>query len=277
MAQRMRDTLSERFEELRYEPIEKRIRALVGDEVVVDSPRPLLVWQPRQVVPSFAVPSEHVRGELVAAPAAADEAAPPVLHPGVSFTVHTTDGESLSLRVGADTRAGVAFAPADPDLAGYVVLDFKGFDGWLEEDEELIGHARDPYHRIDTRRTSRPVRIERDGELLAETTNAVMLWETNLPTRFYLPREDVVAPARRGDKRTTCAYKGHASYLSFDAGENLAWIYEAPLPEAAAVRGRVAFFDELVDVTFDGERRERPRTVFAKALADEFGLDRGAG
>lgn len=276
MAQRMRDTLSERFDELRYEPIEKRIRALIGDEVAVDSARPLLVWQPRQVVPSFAVPTEHVRGELAAVPPAAEQAAPPVLHPGIPFTVHTTEGESLSLRVAGDTRAGVAFAPADPDLAGYVLLDFKGFDGWLEEDEELIGHARDPYHRIDMRRTSRPVRIELDGELLAESTDAVMLWETNLPTRFYLPREDVVAPARPGDKRTTCAYKGHASYLSFDAGANLAWTYEDPLPEAAAVRGRVAFFDELVDITFDGERRGRPRTVFAKALADEFGLDRGA-
>jgi uncharacterized protein (DUF427 family) len=277
MAQKMRDTLSERFDELRYEAIEKRVRALIGEQVVVDSARPLLVWQPRQVVPSFAVPTEHVRGELVPAPPADDQPAPPVLHPGIPFRVHTTDGESLSLRVGDDMREGVAFAPADPDLAGYVVLDFKGFDGWREEDEELIGHARDPYHRIDMRRTSRPVRIERDGELLAESTNTVMLWETNLPTRFYLPREDVVAPARPSAKRTTCAYKGNAAYLSFDAGEDLAWIYEDPLPEAAAVRGRVAFFDELVDVTFDGERRERPRTVFAKALADEFGLDRGAG
>jgi uncharacterized protein (DUF427 family) len=176
-----------------------------------------------------------------------------------------------------DVRSDLLPEGAIHEHDGLVEIDFGAVDEWLEEDEELLGHARDPYHRIDTRRTSRPVRIERDGELLAESTNAVMLWETNLPTRFYLPREDVVAPARPGDKRTTCAYKGHASYLSFDAGENLAWIYEAPLPEAAAVRGRVAFFDELVDVTFDGERRERPRTVFAKALADEFGLDRGAG
>jgi uncharacterized protein (DUF427 family) len=113
------------------------------------------------------------------------------------------------------------------------------------------------------------VRIERDGVLLAETTRAVLLWETSLPTRFYVPREDVVAEARPGDKRTTCAYKGHASYLSFDVGENLAWTYEDPLPEAAPVTGLVAFFDELVDVTFDGERRERPITPFANAIRDE--------
>jgi uncharacterized protein (DUF427 family) len=273
MATRMRDAMSRRLDELRYEPIEKRVRALVDGDEVVDSTRPLLVWEPRRIVPCFAVPIADVRGELVPAPAAPQTAGePPVLHPGIAFAVHSTDGESLSLRAGAARRESVAFAPADPDLADYVVLDFKGFDGWLEEDEELLGHARDPYHRIDMRRTSRPVRIERDGELLAESTRAVLLWETSLPTRFYLPPEDLVAPARPGDKRTTCAYKGHASHLSFDVGENLAWTYEDPTPEAQPVKGLIAFYDELVDVTFDGERRERPTTPFSRALADEFGL-----
>ena len=275
MAIRMRDAMFQRLDELRYEPVERRVRALVDDDEVVDSSRPLLVWEPRRVVPSFAVPIQDVRGELVPAPAA-DElgAGPAVLHPGIPFRVHSAEGESLSLRAGDATREGVAFAAADPELAGHVVLDFKGFDRWLEEDEPLVGHARDPYHRIDMRLTSRPVRIERDGALLAQSTRAVLLWETSLPMRFYVPREDLVAEARPGDKRTTCAYKGHASYLSFDAGENLAWSYEDPLPEAAPVTGLVAFFDELVDVTFDGERRERPSTPFAKALEDEFGLTR---
>ena len=278
MATRMRDAMSQRLDELRYERVERRVRALVDGDAVVDSRRPLLVWEPRRIVPSFAVPIEDVRGELVPAPAAGGPGdAPPVLHPGIAFTAHSTAGESLSLRAGRATREGVAFAPADPDLAGYVVLDFKGFDTWLEEDEELVGHARDPYHRIDMRRTSRPVRIARNGELLAETTRAVLLWETNLPTRFYVPREDLVAPARPGDKRTTCAYKGHASHLSLDAGQNLAWTYEDPTPEAQPVKGLVAFYDEIVDVSFDGEPRERPDTPFAKALADEFGLKANAG
>ena len=270
MATRMRDAMFQGLDELRYEPVEKRVRALRGDEEVVDSSRPLLVWEPRRVVPSFAVPIADVRGELVPETAAPpSDRTPPVLHPGIPFALHSTDGDTLSLRAGDATLERAAFAPADPDLAGHVVLDFKAFDGWLEEDEPLLGHARDPYHRIDMRRTSRPVRVERDGALLAETTRAVLLWETSLPTRFYVPREDVVAEARPGDKRTTCAYKGHASYLSFDVGENLAWIYEDPLPEAAPVTGLVAFFDELVDVTFDGKRRERPITPFAKAIRDE--------
>jgi uncharacterized protein (DUF427 family) len=272
MATRVRDAMNRRLDELRYEPIEKRERALIAGDVVVDSARALLVWEPRRVVPSIAVPIEDVRGELVAAPAAPTPASsPPVLHPGIAFGMHSTDGEALSLRVGDATRAGVAFAPADRDLDGYVVLDFGAFDAWLEEDEPLVGHPRDPFHRIDMRRSSRPVRIELDGELLAESTRAVLLFETSLPTRFYLPREDVKAQARPSDKRTICAYKGHASYFSFDAGEDLAWTYEDPLPEAAPVTGLVAFFDELVDVTLDGERRERPRTHFAKAILEEAG------
>jgi uncharacterized protein (DUF427 family) len=272
MATRVRDAMNRRLEELRYEPIEKRERALIGGEVVVDSHRALLVWEPHRVVPSFAVPIDDVRGELVPAPAAAAaDAPPPVLHPGIPFGAHSTEGQALSLRLDDATYEGVAFAPADPDLAGHVILDFKGFDAWLEEDEPLVGHPRDPFHRIDMRRSSRVVRIEVDGELLARSTRAVLLFETSLPTRFYLPREDVVAEARPSDRRTTCAYKGHASYLSFDAGENLAWCYEDPLPEAAAVKGLVAFFDELVDVSLDGERRERPRTHFAKTIVEGAG------
>ena len=156
----MRDAMFKGLDGLRYEPVERRVRALLGDDEVVDSRRPLFVWEPRRVVPSFAVPIEDVRGELVPEPPAPrPEVTPPVLHPGIPFAVHSTEGEALSLRAGDVTRERVAFAPADPDLAGHVVLDFKGFDGWLEEDEPLVGHARDPYHRIDMRRTSRPVRI----------------------------------------------------------------------------------------------------------------------
>jgi uncharacterized protein (DUF427 family) len=81
------------------------------------------------------------------------------------------------------------------------------------------------------------VRIERDGALLAETTRAVLLWETSLPMRFYIPREDVVAMRARATSARRSAYKGNASYLSFDVGENLAWSYEDPLPEASPVAG----------------------------------------
>jgi uncharacterized protein (DUF427 family) len=275
MAIRMRDAMFKGLDGLRYEPVERRVRALLGDDEVVDSRRPLFVWEPRRVVPSFAVPIEDVRGELVPATSAAEApgTSPPILHPGIGFETHSAEGESLSLRAGDSAREGVAFAPADPDLAGHVILDFRAFDPWYEENELLLGHPRDPYHRVDARRSSRHVRIERDGHVLAETSRPTLVFETSLPVRFYLPPQDLRAEARASDRRTTCAYKGHASYWSFDAlgddGRDLAWSYEQPLADAAQLTGLVGFFDELVDVVVDGDRRERPNTPVARAIVEE--------
>lgn len=285
MSIRVQDTMWGALGELRHEPTEKRVRATVGEDAVVDSTRALLVWEPRRVVPSYAVPVADVRGELRPASAAAEPwpgaAASPVLHPGIPFGVHSADGEPLALEAGGARRDAVAFRLADPELAGYVVLDFGGFDAWYEEDEPIVSHPRDPFHRVDVRRSSRPVRIELDGVLLAESERPRVVFETNLPVRFYLPRDDVAAELRPSEKRTRCAYKGEASYWSPEADgslrENLAWSYEQPLEDAATLTGLVAFFDELVDVTLDGGRRERPRTGISAAILAEAGVSQGAG
>jgi uncharacterized protein (DUF427 family) len=153
---------------------------------------------------------------------------------------------------------------SDGDLAGYVLVDWHAAERWLEEDEEVVGHPRDPFHRVDVRRSSRHVVVELDGQVFAESTRPVLLFETGLPVRHYLARADVrmdlLDPSA---KRTTCAYKGHASYFSAPDRPDIAWTYEEPLPDAAQIRGLVAFFDEHADVTVDGERRERPRTEWS--------------
>jgi uncharacterized protein (DUF427 family) len=268
----MRDLLARARSELRYEPVEKRVRASLGAEAIVDSTRAILVWEPRRVVPSYAVPVEDVAAELARAPAA-NGRADGVLHPGIPFSVHTAAGEPLSI----EDRVGAGFRLADEDLDDYVALDFAAFDAWYEEDERIASHPRDPYHRVDVRQSARPVRIEVDGDVVAETTRARLLFETNLPTRFYLPREDVRVELHAGSRRSYCPYKGEASYWSVDAGgrrrKDLAWSYEQPLPEIVAIAGLVAFWDERVDVFLDGESRERPGGAIADALRDEFGLD----
>jgi uncharacterized protein (DUF427 family) len=153
---------------------------------------------------------------------------------------------------------------ADADLEGYVVVDWHAADRWLEEDEEIVGHPRDPFHRIDIRQSSRHVAITVEGELLAESHRPTLLFETGLPVRHYLPREDVRMDALEpSDRRTTCAYKGHASYFSAPAAPDIAWTYLDPLTEAQQIRGLVAFFDERTDVTVDGEQQERPRTQWS--------------
>jgi uncharacterized protein (DUF427 family) len=267
---RIRDALAQRLADLRYEPTEKRIRATLGGQTIVDSTRAVLVWEPRRVVPSYAVPVEEIRAELTPAEPRPDDG-PELLHPGIPFAVHSTPGQSFAVRAGDQVRQEAAFRPDDPDLADHAVLDFRAFDTWHEEDDRMVGHPRDPFHRVDIRPSSRHVRIELDGQLLAETRRATLVFETGLPVRFYLPRADVVADVRRSDRKTHCAYKGEASYWSLVDHRNIAWTYRDPLPDAGRLAGLVAFFDELVDVTVDGQPRTRPDTPVTRAMLDESG------
>jgi uncharacterized protein (DUF427 family) len=246
---------------------------------VVDSTRALLVWEPRRIVPSYAVPAGDVAADLVPldqAPAGVagttgahmpELSARPVLDPSVPFAAHSTEGRAADLRAGEQTRPGAGFYPADPGLAGYVILDFGAFDAWYEEDEPNVGHPRDPFHRIDVLPSSRHVRVELDGHVLAESARPTLLFETMLPARYYLPRGDIRAELTPSATRTYCAYKGQASYWSALAGDravpDIAWAYEQPLHDAAQVRGLIAFFNERLDIIVDGERLARPLTPWS--------------
>jgi len=279
MSVRVRDLLMRELDTLRYEPIDKRIRAGHGDDTVIDTTRAMLVWEPKRVVPTYAVPVEDVAGEILSVPGTETgdpdaHGVPPmgapqlagrvVFDPSVPFAVRTTEGEPLAIRAGEAGREAAAFRAADPALAGYVIVDFDGFDAWYEEDERNVGHPRDPFHRIDIVRSSRRVRVARDGLLLAESNDPYMLFEPPLPVRYYLPaadvRTDLLTPS---DTRTFCAYKGEASYLSLPDEADIAWTYPAPLREASVVTERIAFFDERVDVSVDGAPLERPVTPWS--------------
>lgn len=279
MSVRLREVLAGTFGTLRHEPTAKRIRASLGDATVVDSTRAILLWEPRRIVPSYAVPAEDIRAELVPGSAAGamdadtgselpDVTELRVLDPSVPFVQHTADGEILDVHVADRNLAGAGFRLTDADLAGYVVLDFKAFDAWYEEDELNVAHPRDPFHRIDTVPSSRHVRLELDGTVIAESSRPTVLFETMLPARFYLPREDVTAELVPSDTRTFCAYKGQAAYWSVDTTRgthaDLAWTYERPLHDASDVRGLVAFFNERLDVVLDGVRLDRPVTPWSR-------------
>jgi uncharacterized protein (DUF427 family) len=147
-----------------------------------------------------------------------------------------------------------------------VEIAWDGADEWLQEDEELLGHARDPFHRIDALRSSRLVRVSIDDELVAETRRPTALFETRLPTRWYIPRDDVIAELTRNDEhRTTCAYKGHATHWDVAGEKAVAWSYELPLNDAMPVRSMICFYNERVDIEVDGEPEERPQTQWSRA------------
>jgi uncharacterized protein (DUF427 family) len=264
MAQQMSGVVRAAFDALRYEPTPKRVRVTLAGEPVAETDRARLVWEPRRIVPTYAVPLDALTAHLV--PAGAESGAEAVtrspLDPTVPFTAHSCEGTEYDVVAGDDTGAAAAFRPDDPDLADYVVLDFATF-GWHEESEPLVSHPHDPFHRIDVLRSARHVRVEYDGRVLAESSRPLLLFETHLPMRCYLPPDDVVG-LERSDTVSYCAYKGRASYYSVpDGPRDVAWTYPDPLHDGEPVRGHICFFDERVDVIVDGAAGERPVTQWS--------------
>jgi uncharacterized protein (DUF427 family) len=245
---------------LYLEPVPRRIRGISGDVTVIDS-RAARMLHEQGRLPIYLFPREEVRTDL--------------LEPSDARTNSENKGEARwwHLRAPQQLIEDAAWEwhdppPGAPPLAGLLGFRWEALESWLEEDEEAIVHPRDPYHRVDVLETSRRVRISLDGEVLAETDRGKVIFETGLPPRWYVPREDVreelLVPS---EKRTGCAYKGFASYWSVRLGdrveEDLAWYYLEPRREVAPIEGMVSFFNERVDVELDGERQERPLTTWS--------------
>jgi uncharacterized protein (DUF427 family) len=242
---------------LYLEESDRWLRGSFAGETVVDS-RSVKLLHESGHLPVWYFPESHVRMDL--------------LRPSDHSTRCPFKGEASywSLAVGDRARENAAWSYRAPiesatALAGLIAFYFDAMDEWLEEEEPVVGHPRDPYHRIDVRDTSRHVRVSVNGEVVAETRRAKVLFEAGLPPRWYIPQEDIrhelLVPS---DTRTTCAYKGHASYWSVGTEDDLVWTYREPLPDARDVRDRLAFFNERVDLEVDGELQERPRTQWSR-------------
>jgi uncharacterized protein (DUF427 family) len=242
---------------VRVEPSAKRIRAYLAGRLVADTRHSSLVWE-IPYYPAYYVPLGDVTAELT--PTGKTEHSP-----------SRGDAVLYDVRVDGSVAEGAAKRYPDsplPQIRDLVRFEWAAMDEWLEEDEPVYTHPRDPYHRVDILASSRHVRVDVDGVTVADSARPVILFETGLPSRFYLPlpdvRTDMLTPS---DTRTHCPYKGTATYWSVDTGhgahEDLAWAYRAPLPESQKIAGLACFYDEKVDVYLDGELQERPRTHFA--------------
>ncbi|HZY56729.1 MAG TPA: DUF427 domain-containing protein [Rubrobacteraceae bacterium] len=235
----------------------KRVRVIFNGETVADSRRVKLLHETGHL-PVYYFPEEDLRHDLLE----------PSDH--TTYCPFKGDASYRSVRVGDRVAENAVWSypePIDsaPPLAGYAAFYWNKMDAWYEEDEEVFVHPRDPYHRVDILDSSRHVRVLVNGEVVAETDRPELLFETGLPTRYYIPPEDVreelLVPS---DTNTQCPYKGVASYWAVDAGgelfEDLIWYYPEPLPEAAKISGLLCFFNERVDLEVDGEKQPRPRT-----------------
>ena len=237
---------------VRVEPCHKRIRAYRDNELVVDTIGALLVWESPHY-PTYYLPAADVRAAL--RPSGAESRSPSRGN-GAVFDVVTSTG----------VAAGAALRyPGSPieALRAAVRLEWGAMDEWLEEDEPVYTHPRDPYSRVDILASSRHVRVELDGVTLAESHHPHILFETGLPPRYYLPIPDVRTDLLRPSSTTThCPYKGTAGYWTVEANgrryDDLVWIYRTPLPESQKIAGLACFYNEKVDLYVDGVRQERP-------------------
>jgi uncharacterized protein (DUF427 family) len=238
----------------------RRMRGIFAGETIVDSRRSKLLHEHGKL-PVHYFPEDEVRMDLL------------------ERTDHRThcpwkgDAVHLSVRVGDRISQNAAWSypeplPDAPPIAGYVAFYWDRLEEWLEEDEPVIGHARDPYHRVDVVESSRSVRVEIGGELVAETRRPRALFETGLPTRWYIPLDDVHREMLvESETRTTCAYKGVASYWSVGPEQDVVWFYPDPSHDAERVRDYLCFFNERVDLYVDGELQERPETPWSARAA----------
>lgn len=255
----MRDYPSKVTPETKVEPVPRRIRAVLAGEVVVDTQQAFYVWE-TPAYPQYYIPLGDVRADLLVAEERRQH--------GAFGTV-----EEYGLRLGETDRpraAKLVTAPTVEALRDTVRFDWSALDAWFEEDEEVFVHPRNPYVRVDAVRSTRQVSVELDGVVLATSWAPVLVFETGLPTRYYLNRTEVrfehLIPT---DTVTSCPYKGTTTgYWSVRTERgtypDLGWTYGFPTRELLPIAGMVAFYNEHVDLTVDGRRLDRPETLFSR-------------
>lgn len=240
------------------EPVPRRIRARLAGRTVLDTTRALYLWE-WPFYPQYLIPSDDIDPAVV-------------VEEGETHRLSRGTVTSIGLRVGDVRRpgAGRRYERSRIDaLVGMVRLDWAALDAWLEEDEQVFVHPRNPYVRVDALRSSRHVRVERDGVALAASAATVMVFETGLPTRYYFDRTAVdFSHLIASDTVTACPYKGRTSaYWSVEIDgavePDLAWCYDFPTRQLLPIAGLVAFYDERVDVIVDGVAQPRPVTHFS--------------
>jgi uncharacterized protein (DUF427 family) len=245
-----------------FERSPRRVRVEFNGETVADSSAMQLLFETRHL-PIYYFPRADVRMDLLRA---SDH------H---TYCPYKGTASYWSIVVGDRVSENAVWGYPEPfdevaAIGDYVAFYWDRVDHWFEEDDEIFVHARDPYKRVDVVNSSRPVKVIVGGETVAETIRARLLYETRLPTRYYIPAEDVrqdlLIPS---EKVTSCPYKGTARYYSVKIGDqvfpDIVWSYPDPIPECPKIKGYLCFFNEHVDDIFvDGVSVPRPLTPWSK-------------
>ena len=240
---------------LLIEPTARWIRGYFNGVAVVDSKNAIIVKSRggRRGRLAYYFPAEDVRMDLLTPSGVEtnDRHIGDATH--YDLTVNGSTVEQAAMSFGEPHATEEGFTEEAPDLRGYVTFVWDKMDAWFEEAEEIFAHPRDPYKRIDCIRSSRHIKVTLGGEVVAESDNPILLFETGLRTRYYIPKIDVRTDLLRpSDTHTVCPYKGTASYYSVEVDgklyEDAAWYYPQALPESMPIAGGyVAFYDEKMD------------------------------
>jgi uncharacterized protein (DUF427 family) len=243
---------------VRVEDGHKRVRTYLGGVLVADTIHPKLVWEV-PYFPAYYLPEADVRTELLK----------PTEHTSRSPSRGTA--EYYTIEANGEVAENAAWHyPSSPleSIRDHIRFEWGAMTSWFEEDEEVIVHPRDPYSRVDTLRSSRRVEVIVEGVKVADSVRPTLLFETGLPTRYYVPQTDVrmelLTPT---DSTSQCPYKGTARYWTVHANgkehPDLAWSYQSPLRESEKIAGLVCFYNEKVDLVVDGDMLDRPHTHFS--------------
>jgi uncharacterized protein (DUF427 family) len=244
----------------------RHVRVFFGGEAIADSKRVKLVRE-AEVLPAYYFPKEDVRTDLF------------VPSPHRSQCPVKGEASYWSVQLGERRAENAVWsyitpAPDAKGIAGHFAFDWAKMDKWMEEDEEIFKHARDPYKRVDAMPSKRHVRVVIDGQTVADTRRPHLLFETNHPVRYYIPQQDVRMDMLIPSATTSrCPYKGLASYWSVKLGDetfaDLVWGYMDPIPECPKIKGLVCFYHERgCDIYVDGELVPQPQTKWARPLRD---------
>ena len=254
------------------EPLRRRMRVRLGETWVVDTDDVVLLHEPsRYPVAYFPL------GDI----------SPDVLEPSEHTTRHRDLGTTswYTVRAGSQSKPRAAWQHTElPDhadmLKGRVAFGWRAMDAFYEEDERIVGHAADMYHRIDIRQTSRHLVVRHGDQVIADTTRPLALYESGFAPRWYVPRADVSEGALTAvEGQTFCPYKGVCSYYDIGDAHRAAWSYLDAWTEVGRVAGFVSFEPDKIEVSLDGRRLrlEPGQSVVPHGIDRNLNLDEAPG
>lgn len=190
---------------LLFSPFPRRIRAILADQTIVDSEGAMLLHE-SNIFPVLYFPQNDVSTELLTQTEQSTHC--PFKGDATYWTIAAGDTEAENAVWSYETPIESAAW-----LDGYIAIESNRMDHWFDEDDEIFGHIRDSYHRVDARPTSRHIQVHIGSRLVAETTNAFVVSETGGPNRHYIPPADFrMDEFTRSNTTTHCPHKGDTAY-----------------------------------------------------------------